>query len=436
MKPYRPSGKIPLPGFGYLFLAAMVGAPIIGIVYQLLVEVFLVKVFANLSEFIPDLIAAFLPGFDFIARLPVINEIIVVVTALFVIAVVFSVVTCAVFILLYTAINIGKVRNPLLGFVFGILVGLIAQVSNYYVSYSFFQNHSRDQRYESLRQPNSDRKILPIQPEETSFVKYLQYKLGSDKAFWPKFMLGLLWLQIFAWGSVSSAVNEPFCEESNDWYQKEKIIGTVHPAFNKEFVMLIVQEDFVRAGLLLDATTNEPTETCLAVYARHSLSESARMVYLTLKDVRRTSKRNEKLSVNTEDLISGCVSPGGYQQLSLGSAAKTVLASDQFSPHRLQNSSVENMLSKLNTGYAEVQAIYLVDKILPNQANLTLHVLGVVVDRSIVSTDDQKNEIKNSLVRLTQKIENFGAVTIVILNDDLEVLESIRAIAGAPIYHK
>jgi hypothetical protein len=474
MKTYRPSGKIPLTGFGCLFLTAMLGAPILGIIYQLLIEVFLAKVFANLGEFIPGFLGAFIPGLDYIAGLPVINEILVAVTAVFCIVIAFSVVTLVGWLLLSGAINVGKVRNPVVGLIFGIMTGLITQVSSYYLSYSFFQSHSSNQRYENLGLPGAIGKFSPVQPEETSFVKYLQYKAGSDKAFWLKFILGLTWVQILAWASISAAVNEPFCEESKDWYQKERIVGTVHPAFKKEFVMLILQEDFVGAGLLLDTTTEELKKRYLAVYSRRSLSKSATMVYLTLKEVQENSKtkekndeeaaaeentkelieavvglvleeevileqkekKKEKVDANTEDLISGCISLENHQQLLFASAAKEVLASDRFVPPRLLKSSAHTMLAKLSEEYAGVQAIYLVDKVLSNQTNVVLHVLGVIVDRSIVDTDSRKKAIKNSLVSMTQKIKDFGPATVLILNDDLETLKSMRSVASLPFYHK
>jgi hypothetical protein len=472
MKPYRPSGKIPLTGFGCLSLTAMVGAPILGITCQLF-EVFLAKVFANLGEFIPAFVGAFIPGLDYIAGLPVINEILVVVTAVFCIVIAFSVVTIAGWLLLSGAINVGKVRNPVIGLIFGIAMGLVTQASNYYLSYSFFQSHANNQRYENLGLPGAAEKISPVQLEETNFVKYLQYQAGSDKAFWLKFILGLTWIQILAWASISAAVNEPFCEESNDWYQKERIIGTVHPAFKKEFVMLILQEEFVRAGLLLDTTTDELKKRCLAVYSRRSLSKSATMVYLTLKEVQENSKakekndeaaeeentkelieavvglvieeevileekekKKEKVDANTEDLISGCISLENHRQLLFASAAKEVLASDRFVPPRLLKSSAHTMLTKLHEEYAGVQAIYLVDKVLSDQTNVVLHVLGVIVDRSIVDTDSRKKAIKNSLVSMTQKIKDFGPATILILNDDLETLKSMRSVASLPFYHK
>ncbi len=283
MKPYQPSNKVPSAGFTWLTVTALIGGVAIGGVTSLIGQLFyLIVLFPLLMGTGGGVLQSY-------------------------------------------AVNRGKVRNPLVASTFAILMGVVIYGTLHGASYLI--EKQKIKQVSNLTDEQLD-ELLQLQTGSTGFVGYMKLsaqegvsigRAGSSSR--GKFELKNEW----AWGywaielaaicgitafMAFAAAKEPFCENSDEWYLPMESVGSMPNEESENFLSLIKNENFVKAGALIDPQKQSPVPN-LVVHLQRSPGDRLNDLVLTASKTSLDNKGN----VSSKEVIKGMISPSQYAQL-------------------------------------------------------------------------------------------------------------------------
>jgi hypothetical protein len=289
MRPYKPSNKVPNAGFTWLTVTALVGGLAIG------GATFAVSRLFYLIVLFPLLMGA---GGGFLQAY---------------------------------AVNRGKVRNPAIAGAFAILTGLVIYGTlnvGYYVA---FRQEVAKELKKNLGQSDEaqinqiiDQNVLQQETGSTGFLGFLKLSAregvgitrGSSKlelknewawGYWAIELAAICGITAFM---AFAAAKEPFCENSDEWYLPMESVGTVPNEESENFLNLIKNENFVKAGALIDPQKQSPVPN-LVVHVQRSPGDRLNDIVLTGSKASLDNKGN----VSSKEAIKGMISPSQYAQL-------------------------------------------------------------------------------------------------------------------------
>jgi hypothetical protein len=292
MKPYKPSGKVPVFSYPSMSLASLGGGYIVG----------------NITHFISQLfylVFIFPIGMGFLGGLCI-----------------------------FLAINSSKVRNPVIAAVFGIITGLSIYSTTNYLDYQSFKNGtiSEIKKDPDLKNSNPElavNKILQSEVGSDGFIGFIKYeakqgvsigRIGRSESnlgetgTWIYWFIELAIVTSITTGLAISSASQPFSEESDDWYDEEVRIGNVNSSLVARFLILIENDSFREAGQLIDNTELIDQSNDLII-KRQIVSDNPNAdIFITIEKA--TIDKDGKL--DTEKLSSGMISVADYGRLNHG----------------------------------------------------------------------------------------------------------------------
>ena len=279
MREYRSSNRFPPYGFIMLLLAALVGGGVLGVL------VFAVSHFAVYLIVIFPFVIGTLGGF-----------------------------------VMSLTVARGKVRNPMLAAFFGLLIAVVLYGTYRYADYRIgFRSALRDiyeegsgERPDDARLQAYEDYILTEETGTTGFIGYVKLyaqegititstRSSSDSGLVLSGILAYLyWIVefgIIAFISLTISVDrarQPFSEETNEWFERPRYLGTLPASATPEFLEVAYQGDFRRAGTLLADTSGlAPPRTDIIIHTAKSPGVDQVLVVHRLKQ-----KDRARLAVN------------------------------------------------------------------------------------------------------------------------------------------
>lgn len=302
MKPYKPSNKVPSAGFTWLTVTALIGGLAIG------GATFAVSRLIYLIVLFPILMG-----------------------------------TGGGFLQAY-AVNRGKVRNPAIAGAFAILTGLVIYGTlnvGYYLA--FRQDVSTELKQNSGQSDDAlinkiiDENVLQLETGSTGFLGFLKFRAqqgvgitrGSSKLelknewAWGYWAIELAVISGITAVMAFAAAKEPFCENSDEWYLPMESVGSVPKEESENFLNLIKNENFVKAGALVDPQKQSPVPN-LVVHLQRSPGDRLNDLVLTASKTSLDNKGN----VSSKEAIKGMISPSQYAQFEQAVNANLQQSSD------------------------------------------------------------------------------------------------------------
>lgn len=221
-------------------------------------------------------------------------------------------------LILHKAIKQFKLNIPLIGIVFGVLMGLSIYGTFHYAEYLNFKSEAREYLNEQLIAEfgQTDSQIVnvlfnEILLEETGYTGIVGYIMvmasegvsigrvfsGSSMNL-GTFFSYIYWLVEFlliAGVSVSmgkAAASEPFCDFCDDWYGKEYSIGAAHIEQTARLVQILQAHEFEKAAAILEIEADIPS---VDVYLQSCSKCQRGNSVLTVKNATFDSKNRVKM---------------------------------------------------------------------------------------------------------------------------------------------
>lgn len=236
MQPYQPSNRVPLIGLTLLIVATLIGSFVVGYLVHFVGKlIYLIILF--------PLIAGAAGGY-----------------------------------IIHYAIKTGKVRNPAVALIFGLLTGLL--IYGIYI-HAEYQSFAKDVYQDILNDPKIDtefkQNLTPVAAADlvtkyrtntTGLWGYINYlvkngiKLSSTRRSgrpitlnpffsWLYFGVELLIYTILAGIIAMSAAKKPFCEQCETWYREARPIGSASVQLQEALIAAVKSHNFKKAGELL-----------------------------------------------------------------------------------------------------------------------------------------------------------------------------------------
>jgi hypothetical protein len=289
MKLYQPSNKVPGSGYTWLVLTALIGGLAIGgATFAVSRLIYLIVLFPLAMGFGGGFLQAY-------------------------------------------AVKMGRVRNPAIATGFGLLTGLAIYGTLNFGNYLAARQETAEEIKKSLSQSDLatiDRIIddnilngqgfwgfMKIRAQEGVSIGRVSSSSGSKVKLQNEWAWGYWVIELAAISGIAAfmafaAANEPFCEESNEWYLPKTLIGSVSLSESGNFLTLIQNDNFVKAGALIDPQNQSPVPN-LAIHLQRSPGSNINDLML---EASRTSLDN-KGNVSFKVAIQGMISPSQYAQL-------------------------------------------------------------------------------------------------------------------------
>jgi hypothetical protein len=289
MKLYQPSNKVPSSGYTWLALTALIGGLAIGGgTFAVSRLIYLVVVFPIAMGFGGGFLQAY-------------------------------------------AVKQGKVRNPLVATGFALLTGLVIYGTLNLGNYLAARRDTAEEIKKSLPQSDPatiDRIIddnilngqgfwgfMKVRAQEGVSIGRVARSSGSNLVLKNEWAWGYWAIELAAIAGIAAfmafaAANEPFCEESNEWYLPKTLVGSVPQGESENFLTLVKNDNFVKAGALIDPQNQSPIPN-LVVHVYRSSGASINDLIL---EASRTSLDN-KGNVSFKVAVQGTISPAQYAQL-------------------------------------------------------------------------------------------------------------------------
>ena len=289
MKPYRPSGTVPPPGLLILIVVTAIAGLIAG----------------GLLWFADKRI-----GFYLIVLFPIIAGLIVGFAG-------------------STGARMGKIRNPLVAGLIGLLGGVLAGGAYHYLSFEMsFKSDVRDaiiQQSPSASFSPADiqqftDEFLRSEVNDTGFVGFLKLEAKEgititrssrnsgialkDGWAWGYFIVEMLIIAGLAAIMTSSAAGEPFDERANTWFRDAVYLGGAGGDDAATLASALQSGSFEQAGGLVRPERAELGLPRVELHARLSPDANADEAVLEVKSVTSVKKKNEE-SIQT--LMTGMV---------------------------------------------------------------------------------------------------------------------------------
>jgi hypothetical protein len=172
------------------------------------------------------------------------------------------------------AIRQGKVRNPAIATLFGVLTGLVLYGSLHGAGYWQFKQSASEQITKELEAAsgNQSNNIIDTFLQEKTgskgFVGYLKHNAQQgvivgrldatettnlgETGTWIYWLIELAIIDITIAAIAYSTAKNPFCENCDQWYKNQEHIGMVNPQCSQSFLNLLQNDQFGEAGKLLD----------------------------------------------------------------------------------------------------------------------------------------------------------------------------------------
>jgi hypothetical protein len=289
MKLYQPSNKVPGSGYTWLVLTALIGGLAIGgATFAVSRLIYLIVLFPLAMGFGGGFLQAY-------------------------------------------AVKMGRVRNPAIATGFGLLTGLAIYGTLNFSNYLAARGQAAEEIKKSLATSDAaqidriiDENILEnqgfwgfmkISAQEGVSIGRAARSSGSSLVLKNEWAWGYWAIELVAIAGIAAfmafaVANDPFCEESNEWYLPQTLIGSVPQAESENFLTLIKNDNFVKAGALIDPQNQSPIPN-LAVHLRRSPGSNMNDLIL---EASRTSL-DKKGNVSSKVAIQGMISPSQYAQL-------------------------------------------------------------------------------------------------------------------------
>ena len=172
------------------------------------------------------------------------------------------------------AIRQGKVRNPAIATLFGVLTGLLMYGSLQGARYWQFKLSASEEITKELEAAsgNQSNNIIDTFLQEKTgskgFVGYLKHNAQQgviiapldgkettnlgETGTWIYWLIELATIDITIAAIAYSTAKNPFCENCDQWYKHQEHIGIVNPQCSENFLNLLQNDRFGEAGKLLD----------------------------------------------------------------------------------------------------------------------------------------------------------------------------------------
>lgn len=431
MKPYQPSNKVPAAGFQWLLLSSILGGLAIGgLTFAISQFIYLVLIFPVAMGLAGGVVSSF-------------------------------------------AIRQGKVRNPSVAAVFGALTGLILYGTAHGGEYIRFKQVTSQEINASIGQNSmiSTERIIDdyLQQEtgSTGFVGYLKYsakqgvtigEVGRDGFSLNETFTWVYWLIEFAiiegiiFALAYGASKNPFCENCENWYSPAKRLGNVSNQVSNNFVELLNNDNFSRAGELLEplSATSTPslevqlqscpackTGDCVLTIHQASLDSNGKLALSQLmQGVLSASQTSKFLKSKYEILLQqGEVNPEVEPEnlLVLAQAERSFVdLSDSFKPHNFDKSVVAKLVEQISQ-YRPIKEAYLVEKVVQFFPENPLYILGIIRKKAWIESEIAEQKFVS---KLTTELEFPGSLKIISLTQDKALVKVLQEVAGAEIYRR
>lgn len=230
--------------------------------------------------------------------------------------------------ILAKAINLGKVRFPVLACICGLLFGFFAYGVYQYADYQAFTkdvyqaltaNRQVNQLFKPTLTPQQVTDfILKQKTGSTGFPGYIRYiaqqgitisrARSSHTSFtikepfsWLYFLVELLLYGIIPAIVGYSTAGEPFCEHCNHWYTKEKHLGSVPISKRATLIAAVENGQYQQLSQLLQTTELEhPRIDVQLKQCEHCESNEA---ILSIS----ATKYNNDHNIESEDIMKGII---------------------------------------------------------------------------------------------------------------------------------
>jgi hypothetical protein len=293
MKPYRPSGKVPSASYLKILLGAIVGGSAIGGFTHLVSQLFYLIVLFPLGMGLAGI--------------------------------------CVVAMI----VTGGKVRNPVVAGLTGLLTGFSIYGSMHYFDYLKIQNTvisdiKKDAEFKDADPTQLFDEILKYRTGSTGFVGFVKdsAKRGvtigrgganlGETGTWIYWLIELGIIQALIVYTAVNGAKDPFCESSNDWYKSAENVGNVDASTASNFLELVSSDRFAEAGAFVKSDPETITPDSLAVTKQVSPSDPQADIFLKISKI----KVDKEGKPDLKEIITGLVSATDYQGFQ--SAVKTL----------------------------------------------------------------------------------------------------------------
>ena len=432
MKPYQPSNKVTSTGIKWLLLSSVIGGLAIGgLTHLISLLVYLIVVF--------PLGMGFAGGRVMVA-----------------------------------AIRQGKVRNPAIATLFGILTGLLLYGSLHGAGYWQFKQSASEQitkELEGVSDYQSNNIIDTFLEEKTGskgFLGYLKHnaqqgvsigRLEStgtnlgETGTWIYWLIELAIIDITIAAIAYSTAKNPFCENGDQWYKHPEHIGIVNLQCSENFLNLLQNERFGEAGKLLDPLQGIHPGN-LEVYLQRCPCCKLSDPILTVSSISKDTKGNLKLKQVAQGVLSlsqynkfheaviqnlpksgepNAVPTDDDEKITLAQQERfSISAGDRFESHDLSASAQAKLVEQLSR-YPQVKEAYLVRKTLQYFPEKPFYVLGIIRRRGFIESEEAE---PNLLKKLMTELALPNQTWVICLNKDRGMTKILQQTAGQAIYQK
>jgi hypothetical protein len=332
------------------------------------------------------------------------------------------------------AVQSGKVRNPLVASLCGLLTGLT--MFGTLRGLEFVESRNQVSQNKAISAGTSAAATRTPIPEQKGLgvVRIGRYNIKNmgetgTKIYW------LIELSIISYLAISiprAMAAEAFCESSNDWYHLKTRLGNVEPAAMNRFLVLIKIPHLSEAGTLINTQIDKVEAGSLELYTKTVDDSKHQEVLLSIN----STVVNKKGQLQIQEIETSILSPTEYQQLKLAIPIATenfTSTEVAYEAHDLDDQQVADIVQQL-PNHPAIQATYLLKIASIKSVPVTnTYQLGIVFDRQQISTFQKKQDF---LEELSSEIKTPGEAYVTLLNDDPESLQAIRKIVTQPVYHK
>ena len=433
MKPYQPSNKVTSTGLKWLLLSSVIGGVAIGGL-------------THLISLLVYLIVVFPWGMGFAGST-----------------------------VMVAAIRQGKVRNPAIATLFGILTGLLMYGSLHGAGYWQFKQSASEQitkELEGVSDNQSNNIIDTFLQEKTGskgFLGYLKHNaqqgvsIGSlqgteiinlgETGTWIYWLIELAIIDITIAAIAYSTAKNPFCENGDQWYKRPEHIGIVNPQCSENFLNLLQNDRFGEAGKLLDPLQGiHPAN--LEVYLQRCPCCKLSDPILTVSSISKDTNGDLKLKQVAEGVLSlsqynkfheavtqnlprsgepNAVPTDEEEEISLARQERSSISvGDRFESHDLSASAQAKLVEQLSH-YPQVKKAYLVRKTLQYFPEKPFYVLGIIRRRGFIESEEAEPKL---LKKLMTELALPNQTWIIFLNKDRAMTKILQQTAGQAIYQK
>ena len=432
MKPYQPSNKVTSTGLKWLLLSSVIGGLAIGGL-------------THLISLLVYLIVLFPLGMGFAGGT-----------------------------VMVAAIRQGKVRNPAIATLFGILTGLLMYGSLHGAGYWQFKQLASEQitkELEGVSDNQSNNIIDTFLQEKTGskgFLGYLKHnaqqgvsigRLEStgtnlgETGTWIYWLIELAIIDITIAAIAYSTAKNPFCENGDQWYKHPEHIGIVNLQCSENFLNLLQNDRFGEAGKLLDPLQvihpanlevclercpcckfSDPILTVSSIYKDRKGNMKLKQVAQGVLSLSQYNKFHEAVTQNLP--LSGepnAVPTDDDEKITLGQQERfSISTGDRFESHDLSASAQAKLVEQLSH-YPQVKEAYLVRKTLQYFPEKPLYVLGIIRRRGFIELEEaEPNLLKKLMIELALPNQTW----VICLNKDRAMTKILQQTAGQAIYRK